>query len=237
MDKLNPLKNVAEKRQDTSNLPTPVLEAFEVSVRSKRKVDRRAAKLADKNAKEAAKLADKNAKEAAKLASVTDKKEREELSELDRQAAYEARKEAKHSNKPTVHEPRSKVYLNAGSSTETLMTEADYLYDFANEPVPGTKKELKALVLKLTDANIELRARLLENSLADPARAAGLLMAKAAQSADAIVEQASKDRDNMINETVDTLKRTLDAVRNDLTATVAQAGNVAADTLRNLKVR
>ena len=62
-------------------------------------------------------------------------------------------------------------------------------------------------------------------------------MAKAAQSADAIVEQASKDRDNMINETVDTLKRTLDAVRNDLTATVAQAGNVAADTLRNLKVR
>lgn len=237
MDKLNPLKNVAEKRQDTRDLPAPVLEALEVSVRSKRKVDRRAAKLTDKNAKEAAKLTDKNAKEAAKAAAVNEKKEREELAALDRQAVYAARKEARRSGKPPVHEPRSKVYLKAVSATETQMTEVSYLYDFTNEPVPRTKKELKALVLKLADANNELRARLLENSLADPARAAGFLMAKAAQSADEIVEQASRDCDKMINETVDTLKRTLDAVCNDLTATIAQAGNIAVDTLRNLKVR
>ncbi len=156
----------------------------------------------------------------------------EELVELGRWASYDAKKEANYLNKLPVTEPQKTVY-----SCETGTTTLDYLYDFSNEPVPKTKKELKALILKLNDANRELRTQLLEQSLAEPARAAGLLMAKAALAADQIAEQASRERDNLIKETVDTLIRTLDAVRSDLATTMEQAGKVAADTLRNLKVR
>lgn len=227
MDQLNPLRNVAEKRQNAGDLPAPVLETVEVSASSKRKAERRAAKLANRNAKEAAKLADQQAKDDAKAAKALEEKERQELAELSRRASSRGRKEARH----------TREHPKPVSSNESPMTEMDPLYNFANEPIPRTKKELKALVLKLEDANKELRARVLENSLADPARAAGLLMAKAAQSADEIVEQASRNRDRLIQETVDTLIRTLNDIRSDLTTTIEQAGNVAADTLRNLKIR
>lgn len=342
MDKLNPLKNVATKQYDTRSLPAPLPATVEVSARNKRKVDRRAAKLAAQKAKddakaakaretnerqaqrdmqikkaklekesaaeakEAAKLDAQKAKDDAKTAKAQEEKERqeikakerqaadeakeadklaakkakddaktkeeqkseklfyesqkdthtltslpdtnggisagknnklEELIELGRWASYDAKKEANYLNKPPVTEPQTTVHSQTVYSYEAETTTLDYLHDFSKEPIPKTKKELKALILKLNDANKELRTQLLEQSLAEPARAAGLLMAKAALTADQITEQASRERDNLIKETVDTLIRTLDAVRSDLTTTMEQAGKVAADTLRNLKVR
>lgn len=256
MDKLNPLKTMVEQRQSNGGLPDPVPVGPKVSGRSVQKTERRASAELEKKTKldarkaaknqlkkerQALRLEKKNAKEATKEAKATKTRvAKERQAQRDAQAGVSAKEsadEAKSAKMPVDKERRDDARQQASFVTETPATTVNYMYDFTNEPVPKTKKELKALILKLSDVNKELHARLLENSLSEPARAAGTLMAAATQVVDNLLSQADLEHDRKVKETAIMLKSTLEDVCTELTATVMQAANVAVDTVKNLKVR
>lgn len=266
MDKLNPLKTMVEQRQSNGGLPDPVPVGPKVSGRSVQKMERRASAELEKKTKldarkaaknqlkkerQALRLEKKNAKEAKATKARVDKERQAQRDAQAGVAAKESADEAKSAKMPVdkerqddsmvstnmVHETRDDARQQASFVAKTPAITVNYMYDFTNEPVPKTKKELKALILKLSDVNKELHARLLENSLSEPARAAGTLMAAATQVVDNLLSQADLEHDRKVKETAIMLKSTLEDVCTELTATVMQAANVAVDTVKNLKVR
>lgn len=233
---------MVEQGQSNGGLPDPVPEAPKVSGRSVQKMERRASAELEKKAKLAADLARKAAKEQMQKERQTRRLEKKTEKETKAKKAHLVNEAKEHQaesivDKNRVHETRDDARQQEGSVVETRTITVNYMYDFTNEPVPKTKKELKTLILKLSDVNKELHARLLEKSLAEPGRAAGTLMAAATQVADNLLLQADLEHDRKVKETATMLKGTLEDVCVELTATMMQAVNVAVDTVKNLKVR
>jgi len=227
MNEPNPLKNEVEQRRLEDNIP-PVVDG--VTRGDERKMRRdmlrlnaSSVKKADKEAKIAAKKADKEAKIAAKKA---DKEAK--IAEKALKTAEELR-------------PETVAVTDAGPTPDGIVEksgfEVDCMYDFSNEPVPRSKKELVALVLKLNDVNAELRNRLHENTLADPAQAAATIMAEAARSADRTISEAQKRRDSLIEETGRMLQISLEEIREEMTSALERAAGAAVDAVKNVRIR
>lgn len=248
MNEPNPLKNEVEQRRLEDTIP-PVVDGVTRGDERKMRRDmlrlnassakeaKIAAKEAAKEAKIAAKRADKEAKIAAKKA---DKEAKIAAKKADKEAEIAAKvlKTAKELRPETV------AVTDAGPTpdgradlVEKSGFEVDCMYDFSNEPVPRSKKELVALVLKLNDVNVELRKRLRENALADPAQAAATIMAEAARSADRTISEAQKRRDSLIEETGRMLQTSLEEVREEMTAALERAAGAAIDAVKNMKIR
>jgi len=226
MNEPNPLKNEVEQRRLEDTIPPVVGGVTRGDERKMRRDMRRLNASSAKEAKIAAKKADKEAKIAAKKA------------DKEAKAAEKALKTAKELRPETV------AATDAGPTpdghadlVEKSSFEVDCMYDFSNEPVPRSKKELVALVLKLNDVNAELRNRLRENTLADPAEAAAAIMAEAARSADRTISEAQRRRDSLIEETGRMLQISLEEIREEMTSALERAAGAAVDAVKNMRIR
>jgi len=223
MNEPNPLKNEVEQRRLEDTVPPVVGGVTRGDERKTRRDMRRLNASSAKEAKIAAKKADKEAKIAAKKA---DKEAK--IAEKALKTAEELR-------------PETVAATDAGPTADGIVEksgfEVDCMYDFSNEPVPRSKKELVALVLKLNDVNAELRNRLHENTLADPAQAAATIMAEAARSADRTISEAQKRRDTLIEETGRMLQISLEEIREEMTSALERAAGAAVDAVKNMRIR
>jgi len=212
MNEPNPLKNEVEQRRLEDTVPPVVGGVTRGDERKTRRDMRRLNASSAKEAKIAAKKADKEAKIAEKAL-----KTAEEL------------------------RPETVAATDAGATADGIVEKSgfdvDCMYDFSNEPVPRSKKELVALVLKLNDVNTELRNRLHENTLADPAQAAATIMAEAARSADRTISEAQKRRDTLIEETGRMLQISLEEIREEMTSALERAAGAAVDAVKNMRIR
>lgn len=212
MNEPNPLKNEVEQRRLEDTVPPVVGGVTRGDERKMRRDMRRLNASSAKEAKIAAKKADKEAKIAEKAL-----KTAEEL------------------------RPETVAATDAGPTADGIVEKSgfdvDCMYDFSNEPVPRSKKELVALVLKLNDVNTELRNRLHENTLADPAQAAATIMAEAARSADRTISEAQKRRDTLIEETGRMLQISLEEIREEMTSALERAAGAAVDAVKNMRIR
>ena len=101
--------------------------------------------------------------------------------------------------------------------------------------VPRSKKDLIKLVVALSDANMELRKSLTTNTLADPGRAAGVLLAQAAHAAEQMRQDAEQECSAMVKKAAQETEQILDDVRDKVSGAMLEACRQAVESINKIK--
>ena len=107
--------------------------------------------------------------------------------------------------------------------------------NYPNVQIPRSKKDLIKLVVELSDANKELRASLTTNTLTDPGRAAGVLLAQAAHAAEQIRQDAERECSAMVTKAAQETEQILSDVRDKVSGAMLDACRQAVESINKIK--
>lgn len=121
-------------------------------------------------------------------------------------------------------------------SDKTKTSDRDEIANnYPNVQIPRSKKDLIKLVVELSDVNKELRASLTTNTLTDPGRAAGVLLAQAAHAAEQIRQDAERECSAMVTKAAQETEQILSDVRDKVSGAMLDACRQAVESINKIK--